>query len=556
MKMTGGKAVAMTLIEQGCKAVFEVPGGQMLSVVNSFIGTDVRVIATRHENAACAAADNYGRVTGEPGVCFATTGPGATNFLTAMGGALRDGSPMIAFVFQNKSQDFGRGDVQEVDHGDIFKPICKKYIAIRKASVAPWAVREAYRVAMSGRRGPVVVDCFRDALESEEVDYEPMDPSLTRTTSQYVPAPGLIEQAADILSGYKKVAILAGGGAKMDHATDELLRAAQLLHAPVVTTHNGISVFPTDDEHSFGARTRMATRLARETLEAADCVLVVGSSLSAGTTARWALKMPDIVQIDIEPEQIARQYPTRLGLVGHCKLTLGLLNAALEKTVSRNDAERRAFLEERKASRDARERELAESPMSDATASPAAPLAVMDELSKVIDGNTSITCDAGTCVIWTHRLKMCKGTVYNKAFNFGNMGFGIPAAIGSKVARPDMTTIAFLGDGALGMTVGELETLVRENLPVIVIVINDGAYGLIRLEQDHMFGAGPNIGTMLTPPDALDYAAVARGFGCEAIVVNRADEIAPAVTRAKAMNRPCLIEVKFDGTHQIFPEAF
>ncbi|MBC8536946.1 thiamine pyrophosphate-binding protein [Feifania hominis] len=553
--MTGGKAVAMTLIEQGCRTVYEVPGGQILSVMNSFRGTDVRVIPVRHENTGCAAADAFGRLTGEPGVCFATTGPGATNLLTAMGSALRDSSPMIALVFQNKSQDVGRGDAQDVDHGDVFKGICKKYIPIRTASVGPWAIREAYRIAKSGRPGPVVVDCFRDAMENQEVDYEPLDPKNTMVASACVPYASVIEDAAKKLVGYKSVAILAGVGAKNSHATDELMELAELLHTPVVSTHNGMSVYPTADEHALGVRTRFAGSLAREVFEYTECVLVCGSSLSASTTSRWALKLNDIIQIDIEPEQIGRHYPVVAGLVGNCKATLRLLIDAVKKVVAENDAEREKYYAGVLEKKAAYWKKLRESDRADVNASPVRPVAYMLTFNKLIDENSIVCAAAGNSGIWSQILQLPKGTRYFKPVNFGAMGFALPAAISCKLAEPDKDVFCLLGDGELGMSLADLETAAREKANIIVLHMNDGQYGLIKQEEDHMYGPGHNLGTNIS--HVCDYEGAARALGCEAVTIDKITELPALVEKAKKADKPFFINIITDGqTDSVFPEAY
>lgn len=172
----GGELVVKVLQEFGAKRVFGVPGGQTLYVTDPLNDTDIRFVHTRHENGAACAADGWGRLTGEPGICLATTGPGATNLITGLGGALRDSSPVIALVFQNKLPDAGKGDAQESDHELLFESICKKYIPVRDASTVVWAMREAYRVAKTGRPGPVVVDLYRDVVENQTASYEYVDP--------------------------------------------------------------------------------------------------------------------------------------------------------------------------------------------------------------------------------------------------------------------------------------------------------------------------------------------------------------------------------------------
>jgi len=228
--LTGGQLVVKLLEEFGAKFVFGIPGGQTLYVTDPMQDSSVKFIHTRHENGAATAADGYGRITGEPGICLATTGCGATNLITGLGGALRDSSPVIALLFQNRLPDAGRGDAQESDHELLFSSICKKYIPVRDVSVIPWAMREAYRVAKTGRPGPVVVDLYRDVIEKQKGEYVSADPAEYCYIPEMAASDESVAKAAELIKAAEKITIWAGNGVKLADASAEVKELSKLLN--------------------------------------------------------------------------------------------------------------------------------------------------------------------------------------------------------------------------------------------------------------------------------------------------------------------------------------
>ena len=552
MKLNGGKIVVEALREQGAKVVFGIPGGQTLGVTDALMDSGIRFIPVRHEGAAGHAADGYGRLTGEPGYCLATTGPGATNLLTPLGGALRDSSPVIAMVFQNRNSDFMRANAQCADHGAIFASLCKKYIPVHTADAVAWAMREAYRTAVSGRKGPVVVDFFRDAIEEQTCDFEPVDRSRWAVPADCAPSAEAIREAAALVLASKKTVLYAGNGVKAAKAGEALMRLSELLDAPVVTSFNGIASVPGDFANCFGARSRHGSTLTRSILEEADLVLAFGTSLSAVATNRWQLRMENLVQFDLEAGRIGQNYPVRLGVTGDLRHALPMLAAELERAGCADPA-RGAWLTELRGRRDAWRAQVFAGPRADAEASPAAPAALMAALDAELREGSVFCCDAGNPGAWAHLLTMRRGMRFMKTVNFGNMGFSIPAAEACALAEPGTEVIAMLGDGSLGMELGELETLSRLGLKVIILLLNDAAYGNIKQEEIHKFGPGRCSGVDLS---RMDYSAVARAMGCAGLSVSRACELPAALARARETDGPVLINVAFDGSYSVWPEAF
>lgn len=547
---TGGQLAVKLMEEFGVKVAFGIPGGQTLSVNNAMYDSTIRFVHTRHENGAAVAADGYGRLTGEPGVCLATTGPGATNLITGLGGALRDSSPVIALVFQNKLPDAGRGDAQESDHELLFGSICKKYIPVRDISSLAWSMREAYRVAKTGRPGPVVVDFYRDVVENQKAPYIPMDPADYCYAPDCVAFPAAIQAAAAEIKKAKKPCLWVGNGVKLAHAEEEIKELSLLLAAPIVTTYNAMAAVESSFENLVGPRTRHGSEISKAALEESDCVITVGSTLTAISTNRWDLKIHNMIQFDIIPENIGRHYPAKVGVVGDAKASLRSLIDTLKADSYQADPSYRNDIFARRA-------KWAEGvfsgPIADVNATPVPPIALHMELSKCLKENSIFVVDAGNPGAWTHITDFPAGTTYMKPVNYGNMGFALGAALGCKEAAPDREVIALLGDGSLGMTLGELETISREKLHVIVILVNDDAYGNIKQEEKFKTGTENYIGVEFP---SIDYVRVAEALGYNGTIVRKASEIPQAMEAARASDKPFMIEVKLDGSYTVWPSCF
>lgn len=548
--LRGGELVVKVLEEFGARVVFGVPGGQTLFVTDPLMDTPIRFVHTRHENGAACAADGWGRMTGEPGICLATTGPGATNLITGIGGALRDSSPVIALIFQNRLPDAGKGDAQECDHELVFTGICKKYIPVRDVTSIQWAMREAYRVAKSGRPGPVVVDLYRDVIESQRAEYVPERPEQYCIKADPVANEETIRRAADEMKAHKRICIWVGNGVKLAGASREVMELSRRLCAPVVCTYNGIGAVDSGFENFAGPRSRHGSRVARTAIESADCVIVAGSSLTAISTNRWEISAKHVIQFDIIPESIGRHYPVEVGVLGDAARSIRKILDCLEEEGYHGDP---SFMNEILAKKEAWTKEVYSGSITDTAATPVPPIALHMELEKVLSEGGVFVVDAGNPGAWTHLTRFPKNTTYMKPVNYGNMGFALGAALGCKEACPEKEVIALLGDGSLGMTLGDLETIGREKLPIIILLVNDSAYGNIR--QEELYKMGENRYTGVDFPD-IDYLEVAKVLGVDGCIVRKAEEIPDAFKAARESGKPYMVEVKLDGSYSVWPEAF
>lgn len=549
-QMTGARAFVECLKAEGVEYVFGVPGGQTLSIMDALFDTpEIRFITTRHEGAAAHMADGYGRVTGKPGIAIATAGPGATNLLTGVGGAFRDSSPVIVVTCNNRRRHIGTDDNQDAEHVSLFRQFTKHSRFVPDPEGVPHATREAFRVALSGSHGPVHLDFARDAIEAGDLAFDPLPPPAYRPMRPACADPQSIEEAADAFLTAEKPVIWAGRGAMLAHAGNAILDIARAYKLPIITTYNGIGAVPGNDPSVFGPRSRNGTRLTKTILEGADCVVAIGNSLNAPSTSRWSIKLPkNLIQIDIEPSVIGRHYPISVGVIGDAGDAVRRLAATLSARPDGAAASRAAFLRKIENWQEIWLREIHAE--HHATNIPVKPQWVMREAARMLDDRTIVVADAGNPGIWTHLLPTTRVGGYLKPVGFGNMGFGVPAAIAAKLARPNDRVIAFVGDGSLGMSLAEIETAVREKTPIAIVVMDDRAYGNIKQEELHYFGQR-HIGVDFTD---VNYADLARVMGADGERIQRPQDLGSALERALVSPVPYLLDVLIDSADNVWED--
>ncbi|MCI2418430.1 thiamine pyrophosphate-binding protein [Saccharopolyspora sp. K220] len=544
-KITGGQLVVKVLESLGVTHVFGVVGGQTLAITDAIIDTpSIEFVHTRHEGAAAAMADAYGRLTRRPAVAIATTGPGATNLLTGVGGAFRDSSPAIIITCNNHGENIHKDDAQNADHVQIFAPFTKYARLVAHGSAIKQAVEEAYINAMTGNPGPVHLDFARDTIE-QVVDNPPalprMHPSRSWVGHRPVPAPKQISAAAQRLLAADKPVIWLGNGGNRARAADAVLDLADALNIPVITTFNGMGAVPTTHPLVFGALSRMGTNLTTRVIGESDLVLALGNSLNAVSTGRWRLRLPEVIQVDIDPAMIGRYYAdVTTGVVGDLAAFSNDLVAATADRATEAKSKRSGWIQSlQQAEREWWDLSASLEPENEGTISPAV---VVRALRDVTPTDTVLIPDAGNPGVWSFLWEMEKPYRYIKPVGFGNMGFALPASIASVSAEPDRPVLALIGDGSLGMSLGELETLARRGGPVVIVVLNDSSYGNIRQEQVLHFN-GRTIGVDFHD---VDFAQVARGMGLAAERVTDVNDLVATVKDAFASSQPFVIDVVLD----------
>lgn len=544
-KITGGQLVVQMLESLGVTHVFGVVGGQTLAITDAIIDTpSIEFVHTRHENAAAVMADAYGRLTGRPSVAISTTGPGATNLLTGVGGAFRDSSPAIIITCNNNGENIHKDDAQNADHVDIFSAFTKYSRLVAHGSGIKQAMEEAYINAMTGNPGPVHLDFARDTIELP-VDQPPTVPAVHPARSWVGHRPvaasdEIAAVAARVLAAQKPV-IWVGNGGNRAQASDDVLALAEALNIPVITTFNGMGAVPTTHPLVFGALSRMGTSLTNRVIGDADLVLALGNSLNAVSTTRWRRALPEIVQVDVDPAMIGRYYAeVTTGVVGDLAAFARDLVAATAGEADASRARRADWIAElQHAERDWWQLSAS---LEDSTPGTVSPAVVVRALRDVTPADTVLIPDAGNPGVWSFLWEMDVPYRYIKPVGFGNMGFALPAAIASIADDPERPVLALIGDGSLGMSLGELETLARVGGPVVIVVLNDSSYGNIRQEQVLHF-KGRTIGVDFQD---VNFATVAQGMGLNGKRVTEVGELVDAVRDGFASGRPVVIDVVLD----------
>lgn len=538
--ITGGQLVVDMLKSFGVTHVYGVVGGQTLAITDAILTTPgIEFVHTRHENAAAVMADAHGRLTGRPAACIATTGPGATNLLTGVGGAFRDSSPAFVITCNNNGENIHKDDAQNADHVELFKPLTKFSRLIAHPSAIKTTMEEAYVNAVTGNPGPVHLDFARDTIEGPVAEPPTVaDRHPVRDWVQRRPAPSP-EAVADVvsrLSAAKKPVIWVGNGGNRGEASDAVLALAEAYRIPVVTTFNGIGAVPTDHPLVFGAVSRMGTALSTRVLEGADLVLALGNSLNAVSTTRWRRSLPTTVQVDVDPSQIARYYAdVTVGVVADIR---EFVEAVLAAAPAQDGGEARtAWIDTLDHARD-EWWQLSDVADPDATGE-LSPADIVRTAREASPDDTLLIPDAGNPGVWSFLWQITRPGTYIKPVGFGNMGFALPAAIAASLIDPERPVLALIGDGSLGMSLGELETLARVGGNVCIVVLNDSSYGNIRQEQELHFG-GRTIGVDFTD---VRFDQVATAMGVQGRRVDGLADLADGIRAAFEGGVPVVLDV-------------
>ncbi|MFZ4451243.1 thiamine pyrophosphate-binding protein [Salibacterium aidingense] len=539
--------VAEFLSKQGVRNVYGIPGGQPLTICDAIYDRDdIDFIATRHENGAAHAADATGRLTGIPGVCLATTGPGATNLITGVGGAYRDSSPVIVITANNNRKDMLHDDAQDADHIALFESLVKWSVQISHPDHVVKILNEAFHIATNGNPGPVHLDFTRDVL-SEMLEWtEPIQKK--ENVNKILGDVTALKQLKDKLLSVKKPVIWAGNGVKLSKSGEQVLRLSEKLNIPVVTTFNGIGGVDMTHDHVFGPRSRSGSRLADEIFEEADLLLALGNSLNGPSTSRWNMTLPgEIYQIDIDSDMLGRHYPQTKGIWGDVDVCLAYLLKELD-----NDAPNSA--DWLTACKEKREKWLAEyvTPFKDDDEEFVKPQTLMQALHEVSTDDAIFSVDAGNPGIWSHLLPVKRNQAYMKPVGFGNMAFALPGAIASKKEAPGRQVLCVVGDGSLGMSLGELETAVREKTNIIIVLMNDRSYGNIKQEQLRDFGPR-YIGVEFID---VDFTGVVKAMGGEGERVTRVSEFKEAFVRAQKAEGIYIIDTLINPDISVWTKPF
>ena len=532
-----GQAVVKLLESAGVRTVFGVIGGSMLELYDSLHASQIAYVGARDERAAGHMADACARLTGGPGVVLgAQAGPGVANLTTALAEACLAYSPVVAIAGAISRQQSARDTFQEIDQEALLAPVCKRSIRVPEPSRLPELVHEALRVAMTGRRGPVVLHVPRDIFAST---VPAAAPEPFGVVSGGAPGRGHLIRVAELLEASQRPVIVAGGGIKWARGSSELARLAETLDIPVVAATGHHDVLPTDHPLLAGQSGPRGNRLASRLTREADLILALGTRLGFNSTFHshdFVNADAKIVQVDIDAMALGRHFPVELGIVADAReAAVAFVSTAPSSPRWRNWT--RAFHAERlelEAERDA-EAERTDIPLS--------PLRVLGEVRKVLPEDVIVTLDTGAvCLQAADRLRFGRSPGLVTPLDFGLVGFGYAAALGAQAAMPGRPVVSIMGDGGFGMTMIEVATAVQHDLPVVAIVMDNRAWGAEKAYQRDFFG-GRFLGADLHNPP---FATFAELVGAAGYRVTRPDQTAEALAQALKVRRPAVIHVDVD----------
>ncbi len=546
VEMSGAKAFVEALEREGVDTIFGVSGGAVLPICDELYGADVRFVLARHEQGAAHMADGYARASGRVGTCMATSGPGATNLVTGLATANIDSSPVAAFTGQVPSSMIGTDAFQEVDIIGVASSITKYCMQVRRAAEIPGAVKSAYHIASTGRRGVVLVDLPKDAqIAVEDVEF-PEEVSFRGYKINMEPDPRELDWGATLLSKAQRPVIMAGGGVIASDASQELLKLAELLMAPVTMTLMGKGTIPSDHPLCTGLCGMHGTGEANNLVSEADVLLVVGARFSDRTTARLEDFSPGakVVHIDIDRSEIDKNVETVTRVVGDAKLALRGLQTRLTNMI----AERSGSQEWLKKMEEFREQYMYNgSPNNPHMRAPA----LMKALRRVLPRDAIVTTEVGQNQMWAALyFDSYAPRTFLSSGGLGTMGWGFPASIGAKAARPDVPVVDIAGDGSFSMTENSLATSVEEELPVVVVVLNNRMLGMVAQWQRLFYGrryVGVKLGR------SPDFVKLAEAYGAEGVRPESIEEFEKAVRQAVEAEVPTVIDVPLDPEENVFP---
>ena len=538
MQLTGSEIVIECLKEQGVDTVFGYPGGAILNVYDELYkhSDEITHILTSHEQGAAHAADGYARATGKVGVCFATSGPGATNLVTGIATAYMDSIPIVAITCNVGVSLLGKDSFQEIDIAGITMPITKHNFIVKDVKDLAETIRKAFVIAKKDRPGPVLIDIPKDVTankaEYKKEAIKPVEPSKDICEDD-------IQTALKIITKAKKPYIFVGGGAVLSGASEELYTFAKKVDAPVTDSLMGKGAFPGTDPLYTGMLGMHGTKTANYGVSECDLLIVIGARFSDRVTgnARKFAKNAKILQFDIDAAEMNKNVLITDGVVGDIKTVLGILNERMEQ---QNHAEWVEKIMDYK-----KRYPLSYHP--DVLTGPY----VVEEIYRQTKGDAVIVTEVGQHQMWAAQFyTFTKPRTLLTSGGLGTMGYGLGASIGAKTGLPDRTVVNIAGDGCFRMNMNEIATAVRHNIPIIQVVINNHVLGMVRQWQDLFYGKRYSA-TVLN--DAVDFVKLAEAMGAEGIRATTQEEFKEAFEKALTLNRPIVIDCQVDSDDKVWP---
>ena len=558
MKLSGGDLLMRALKDEGVKFLFGYPGGAALHIYDAiFKQKAFEHILVRHEQGATHAADGYSRATGKPGVALVTSGPGATNAITGLATAYMDSIPLIVISGQVQSHLIGTDSFQETDMIGISRPIVKHSFIVQDTKEIPRIVQEAFYIATSGRPGPVVIDIPKDKTDPTKLyDYKRAKQiSIRSYQPKAIPHPGQIKKASKNILSAERPVIYAGGGVILGNAHKELMALNKVLKAPVTNTLMGLGAYPANDKYFMGMLGMHGTYQANMAMHNADLIIAIGARFDDRITNTPALFAPKarIIHIDVDPASISKIITADIPIVGQVKESISALIKEIKRSKLKIDSDALDAWNSQISTWRAKHGLDHELYLQKNKSKMILPQVVVQELYQATNGNAWVTSDVGQ-----HQMFVAQYYHFNKprrwinSGGLGTMGFGLPAAMGAKLAFPKDEVVCVTGEGSIQMCIQELSTCLQYNLPIKIININNEALGMVRQWQDMNYGGRHSASTYA---DSLpDFVKLAESYGHVGMKVTKQSQLRKTLDKAFAMkDRLVFVDVYVDPNEHVYP---
>jgi acetolactate synthase-1/2/3 large subunit len=549
VELTGAQITVKSLEDEGVKTIFGLPGGTVIPLYDALYDSSLEHVLVRHEQAAAHAADGFSRVGDGVGVCFATSGPGATNLVTGLATAHRDSSPMVAVTGQVATGSIGTDSFQEAHMMGISLSIVKHSMQARRAEDIPRMIKDAFFIASTGRPGPVVLDLPVDVQKASAEYRRASNPGASYPGYSAEPPEDLtqFDEAVKLIRRAERPLLIAGNGVNLSRAFESLRLFCEKLEIPATTSLLGKGVIPADHPNFIGMLGMHGNAAVNRAVMAADVIVAVGTRFSDRSTGRSSdfAQAARVLHIDIDNSEIGKNVSADVWLLGETGKILDLL---AREAGGRDTASRRAWIEKIREMEAEDFRESRDSSVPDGNIHPKQILEALDEVTK---GRLILTTEVGQHQMWAAQHHK---SLYPRQFvtsgGLGTMGFGIPASMGAHLARPDLPVVCVAGDGSAMMNIQELDTCARYNLPVKILLFDNNCLGMVRQWQQ-LFYDGRYSHTLY--PRRPDFVKIAEGMGAAAFSVDSPEKIRSAIERAFEIPGPVLVHFPIPQLENVFP---
>jgi len=547
-KITGAQMIIKCLKEEGVEVVFGYPGGKVIPLYDALFDSDIRHILVRHEQCAAHAADGYARVTGKTGVCIATSGPGATNLVTGIANAHMDSIPIVAVTGQAGTAQIGTDSFQEADITGITAPITKHNYLVKDVEDLPRVIKEAFRIASTGRPGPVLIDIPVDITtnlidENFKVDINlpGYKPTLKGNLKQ-------VRMAVKKIAESRKPVIFAGGGVISSGASDILRKFVKVVKIPVITSLLGMGSFPETDQLSLSMAGMHGTKYANLAFTEADLIIAVGVRFDDRVTGKLSEFAPeaDVIHIDIDPAEIGKNIKVLIPIVGDAKIVLTDLKSEYEKYIEKKGIQNR----EKWLSRIKKLKK--DYPLKyDWKSNKIKPAYVVEKIYELTKGDAIICTEVGQNQMWAAQYyKFTKPRTLVSSGGLGTMGFGLPASIGAKIGRPDKTVIDIAGDGSIQMVSQELSTAATNKIAIKIMLLNNGYLGMVRQWQEFFWNRRYSQTGIY---NCVDFVKLVEAYGGVGFRVKQKEEVESTIKKALEINNLVLVDFWIDREENVYP---